>query len=71
VRKAANQPGGDRPTDHAAQHQADGRGGHGEAHHTQEVVLLGEALGIGSAGAVAAHQGDRARDQPEHRVQAQ
>jgi hypothetical protein len=37
----------------------------------KQVVLLGEALGVGGARAVPADQRDRARDQPEHGMQAE
>jgi hypothetical protein len=60
-----------RAADDPAEDQADRRRGHRQPHHTENIVLLGETLGIGRAGAVAAHQGDRARHQPEHGVQAQ
>ena len=44
---------------------------HRQLHHRLQVVHLGEALGVGRAGAVAADQRDRARHQAEDRVQVE
>ena len=60
-----------RAGDDAADDQPDGGHRHRQLHHRLQVVDLGEALGVGGAGAVAADQRDRARHQAEDRVQVE
>ena len=64
-----NQPLGDRAADDAADHQPKRRRRHGELHDALDVVHVREALGIGHARAMPAHERDRAGDQPKQGMQ--